>query len=1393
MSASADWLATKDYADVALTILVEGLDLGYTTSDDASGLSAAWATVSEFATVRSGLQIAGTVSQEVNIFDAQIQPSSLTFTVVDQDDTLIKALFGTARTDITRVDLATSIDSDDIVGSGTQSLDGVFGGGVGTAGTVYLGNETISAINVGSAFSATQRGFRSLAGTSTDPEHFGRPHAVDPVTGDKPIISSLPISFVNRTIGLYLSHRVNGVWSAGLPESNANDSHLLWMGRIKSWSENGSGSVSLSCVEITERLQTTLLTKQYQGSLDDGIVLTQNDIEIGTSLSTFNTSDGSTIAYPPGFIVAYSTWGTAGDKVRAPQIVSQINAVLQDRFVTHAGTYGPTTYRVFMGGVQDDGHYNVSLQALTGTLAGFQSTLDLYLAPRIWKFLGWGDVSSNFNTNTTINSVVQGLTVFSADLTLEQDGVKVSAAPNNPQHRFILPSDIPEANGGVFVDVIPDDGQQSFTPFFGQPVVNVPPSAPGGLFTLSRGYLLLNEKHIVQVTQTSDNPNRFQINTDVTSMFLSQADKTTATTSQTEITTASKVTVKQVWLETGTMGQIMLRLMASTGTAGYNHPDHDVYPPWMSVGVPWSLLDSTSVLNLDQTQYCLFLQKPTPFPKLLESALNFAGKQCVFGDGRISTISTTSGAVGSADLIALTEDNKAKQVSGARDQVQERTTCDVNLTGIINRLTLKYNQTLGGSFDRVITVNATASQTNYEQAKGAVIEAPGIYDVDGPFGVGGDIDPGIHSSLDTWTQYVTSTALAYFSEPIATINRSFDFSLAAKMIPGARVSITDSALIDPTTGLRGVRNLLGWVIGYQFDWTTGVGKVTCVFQPNRASDRFTLWAPSARVDISGAHPLTPSLTVMDHNGGITGTSITGVGGTKTPTSDAVQIVAVTFAKSNIGPTASVSMSGLGLTWGPPKHLSVNTVNAGSLGTQGLAVFAAQGTATPGNVTATFSLSQSRTILTWFEVVGGDVTTLSVAGTFFDHGPSQTIGPLSCSGATSDVGMVFGQSATTTPAMTPTSGHSVIQVVGDGVNISQASWKLLPDTVGTFSATLVPNTIGNPNLAYLKMSAGSAGGGYDAPTKTLTLLPHQYSLSSEPRDIESFSVGDPIHVVQLSPDNPVAPLEWFDVIAGISVSTNKITLTTGLNSPVFSGTKNYVVEYNRIAVATPTQKGFHAFLADPTTKSTGNAPNDAYFWGGEATPVDATYVYQQRYERANFTEDDTGTPASVHKMGELSDWVNTALVYHTAPVYANQLFAPSPIDVETTQFQTVCGPLFIPLYFGSNRRLIMRALIKQELGTAATMRFVSSVSRPAGPAIQGFFDPTYVDVAAGGTNWGTVSRFQVVDYEWVEAIVSPRVTTKDGVPGCYVTVDVANSDSKMTTHIYGWYVAEEQAP
>lgn len=836
-SATASWLRTADWADVSFVLIFEGYNLAYVSHDDVAGLSTAWtnatAGTGPWSNFKGGLDIVGVIGAEFQIFNAQLNPSSLSFTITDADDTLIGAMFADSSSSVTVAHLSTSIDADDTVIAAVEGF-----GSFSAAPTVYIGTEEISALKFsqvdgyGSSTSylttgANGRGIRSLFGTSRN-STFGQAHNVDEATDDRPEITTAPRRWINRNVGLYLCHRVNGSWSAGLPGSSTNDAELLWTGRIKAYRDLGDGRIQLDCIDVLDRLKTTLGSTPFQGTLQEGLRLANAFVEFKTAARLFQ---------PGGSVITDYNSNTVGQwavstvyTLAHPEIATAINIALNGRFGS-GSTYGPAGLSVVL--VRNSaGHYE-----LRATLDGLAATdslrVEVWLSPTIWEVLGWPRGTGGELTHTSINSLVEGRAVVIP----VGDETAANTAPNLPLKHA--------ATGQVYLGSqdlqIVVENVVNGTSYWPQSD-SVPLGQLGSWLSTSIDGFLQVGKMIFAVSQLTDTS--FAFLGDVTAAFSGGASdfKSVLNNVYDDGGNPEQVQVRQVWIEAGTIGEIFLRLLVSTGTIGYNHPTYDVYPSWMSAGIPWQLIDWQSVLGMGTDPYLLVVTQPTLLLTLLERALNFVGKNLVFANGKLTVVTVGEAAQGSSTIIALTEANKARSVrdGGAKQSVTERTTCDRNPDGIINRVTLRYGLDLNGTFQRTLTVNAVSAQSdNAGQVKSISIDANGIYE-DFALLPGG--------STLTWEQNVAATALSYFSKAIAVAERSYDFSLATQLYPGARVSITDNYLVDPTTGTRGVASLLGWVVSTSFDWSTGVGRVRVVFSPTRATTRLGMWAPSAMVD-----------------------------------------------------------------------------------------------------------------------------------------------------------------------------------------------------------------------------------------------------------------------------------------------------------------------------------------------------------------------------------------------------------------------------------------------------------------------------------------------------------------------------------------------------------------
>ena len=114
-TAAATWLQTQDQAEIAFVLWIDGLGIGFTNHRDVAGLRTAWgaATGSDFELgLRGGLKVEGMVERGIELFKSKLDPSSLTFGVLDYDDVLLPQMFGEARPGIGRTRLSTTCDAD---------------------------------------------------------------------------------------------------------------------------------------------------------------------------------------------------------------------------------------------------------------------------------------------------------------------------------------------------------------------------------------------------------------------------------------------------------------------------------------------------------------------------------------------------------------------------------------------------------------------------------------------------------------------------------------------------------------------------------------------------------------------------------------------------------------------------------------------------------------------------------------------------------------------------------------------------------------------------------------------------------------------------------------------------------------------------------------------------------------------------------------------------------------------------------------------------------------------------------------------------------------------------------------------------------------------------------
>jgi hypothetical protein len=818
---------------VAFLLVLEGIDLAFTSSEDVAGVQAALAaaTGGEWSVVKGGLEYPGTISARLDPFEPKVDVSkTLEVSVVDYDDTLISSLFREGDTSVPQSELAVTVDSDDT----TFTLADV--SSFPASGPVWIGNEESEYASktgtLGGTLNGVTRGLRRLFYTHAGSAYrFGVPHLVDRDLGQTGafvprVTANVSQTWFNRVAGLYLIHRLSdGTWSAPFATDAAT---LLFAGRIEDWSEL-DGRVTFELRTILDKLQTTLQSETFKGVLAEGVWLTADAAQFKVKANQYTPG--------PGFNQYESSWVTLDgvDAYRTHQEIAQaINVKLLAFFNAVPGTPFPNTVRMDVKLVQSDAYGGVYEFAWRNTAAvsTHRWVVEVIMSPQLWQILGFSRSNNKLTRNPS------GYWVESRELGRETSNELMSLQADGTPLKSVI-----RTEGQTLANVklsVRSTGDVAFVP---QSASTLPAAVRSGNPT---GFLRVGKFVVpVKVDSTSGDVTTFQVTGRPLNAYLNKDgfDNEALYQFRDALTVledgGDPLPVEQVWCESGPIGELFLAVVASTGTAGYNHATYDRLPRTLGCGVPWTLLDSDSFLALGDTPYLLLLREPTPFLKLLESALKVLNKHVVWKDGRISVVSVGEEWSGATGLVALTEDNKAVQVSSITDKVTARSRVSRSQSALTNRVTLEYHHLFDGKPARTLSLKAGASQTDFEQERAVRVQGIGFYDEFGLLKARGSAE---------WAREVGSTLLAYLSRPLAYVRRSVDFQVATRLYPGARVSISDSALVNPVTGTRGVTNLLAWCVSVDMDWRSGVGEAVFAFSPELSWVKLGGLAPSARVD-----------------------------------------------------------------------------------------------------------------------------------------------------------------------------------------------------------------------------------------------------------------------------------------------------------------------------------------------------------------------------------------------------------------------------------------------------------------------------------------------------------------------------------------------------------------
>lgn len=820
-------LQANEATELAFSLVVDGYNLVFTTTSDTSGIATAYSST-DWTTVKGGLEIVGSTTQEIDPFQPRIKADGLSFRILDTDGTIRQLLFGNPSTTVaTR--LAQTLEAN----ATTAYVRDV--ASFGASGTFYIGHEAIAYTgktngndlggqDAWDRFTGLTRGKWSLFGVDGG-TRIGRRHQIQTDTSIKyddasPEVRSTPRAFYNRMVGLVLHHKEYsgagvGSWStATLPFADAN-AQMLWAGRIKAWADDGTGWVTIQCVSVKELLESSIWLDQYRAVVHEGLVI--NDAE-----STFQISQTGSA----NFVSSSSTLSGSSPFVSAIYRYDEIVSMIQSRLTSLQPdgalytAHGAQKWCIELR--QTDSGPRVVVEVEPGVALATGCQLWLKLHPKVGDMLGLAGadtVKAGF-VGVQFAGIYEIPVVDPTTRTLFR-----LVAPKPPQ---IYMNTAGLRGSGTTSD--------AFVSIHGKGTWANQPTVPEGAESGAEGFVSVGGR-ILAVTQGEQT-----INGTIAGVFsvLYSLDQATADSSVGSVgkgfsidNVAPPVEVFQVWNERGKAGELLLKLILSTGASGYNSATYDVYSAGFGLGIPYGLLDVQSFLELD-ADYELYLDKSEPFGKLLEECLQTFNRHLIFEDGKLRLTPPGFDAPVADDIITLDETTKADPM--------ERTGISYAVDGIINRVHLEYT-TLETLLHRdfqdtrletarnsaSITVADLTSESDFGHRRTLEIKARGILDPDGA------------------VEYVIKPALAYFSRPFGVIVRSINAQMF-HLVPGDIVQLTDNSVTDPTTGSRGVSGLACWVRRVVKNWQACRGEVELVFLPEHPASRYAKWSPSALVD-----------------------------------------------------------------------------------------------------------------------------------------------------------------------------------------------------------------------------------------------------------------------------------------------------------------------------------------------------------------------------------------------------------------------------------------------------------------------------------------------------------------------------------------------------------------
>ena len=647
-----------------------------------------------------------------------------------------------------------------------------------STGTVMVGPEAISyGGKTSTSFTSCVRG-RYTPFNVDGGDRFGRSHVVRDAltaTGDlvgvglPPLVSEEPRTWIGRWVGVWICRRTE----TGI--DGPDEAHLAFAGTIASVAEGGNGETLIDLEHAQRKInETRVMSDPWSAKLADGFYLGL----VGTGGSGDNqftaktTRDTSTLTANPLTVVSGAPASVneiqAGTYTSA-EIAQAITAWLQSEFAAGRLNFSTSYTDAFS---TSDGPRGV-LSFSDGTAGAVRRDASLTCPfGSVHRFLGWSDRTLTTPTRLDTTGFVR---TDGPPLRALASLVGGKLAVVNERGTWIdqsdlLPSPLMDASGlAQGVVKIGDVGHAVVVP------------ATGALTVLS---------------------STAEINRYLTGVGVNEYQEIAVT-----LDDDRELEIRQVLVIESDFASLLLKLLLSTGATGHNHATYDALPSSMGCAIPFSLLGDDFIADVEAAScsdatLALVVDKPTRFVDLFNVDLILRFAFMTWGNGRLHLKSWGTPTVGAA-VVALTEANKAMALEQARTDLQ-RSAGEERFEFIRNSITIKYGRNADGDLvssvsfpdidsmamhgDRSITLSAsnTIGQSAIGDLQGLIAKF--------------------------------AATMPLFSRPHKIITRTMTLDLYEQLTVGSFVTITDSHIRDPETGLRGITGWPGIVVANRHDW-----------------------------------------------------------------------------------------------------------------------------------------------------------------------------------------------------------------------------------------------------------------------------------------------------------------------------------------------------------------------------------------------------------------------------------------------------------------------------------------------------------------------------------------------------------------------------------------------